>query len=104
MKVVLVKVLIWISDECNSLFEVVDGIKKSGNEVGLLLVQDGVFQADKGNPCSKGVMKLGVPVYAARPHVQERGLEGRLTPGVSLVDFGDMVDLAMDKYEMIVSL
>ena len=104
MKVVSVKVLIWLSGECASLIEVVEGIKKSGNETGLLLVQDGVFQADKGNPGSKTVVKLGVPLYAVRPHVEERGLGGRLISGVSLVDYLDMVDLVMDKYEKIISL
>lgn len=98
------KTLIWLSSECSCLSEIVEGLKKQGTEAGLLLVQDGVFQADRGNPLSKGIQKLGVPVHASRVHITERGIGGRLIPGVDLVDYSEMVDLIMDRYDRVISL
>lgn len=98
------KVLIWLAGECSCLSEIVEGLKKQGTEAGLLLMQDGVFQADKGNPLSKGIQKLGVAVHASRVHVTERGIGGRLIPGVDLVGYPEMIDLIMERYDRVVSL
>ncbi|RDE11282.1 MAG: hypothetical protein C4K47_10060 [Candidatus Thorarchaeota archaeon] len=94
----------WLSGDCSSLNEIVEGLKKQRIETGLLLVQDGVFQADKGNPVSKGIQKLGVPVHVSRIHVMERGISDRLIPGVDLVSYSEMVDLIMDGYDRMISL
>ena len=93
-----------MSGECSFLNEVVDGLKKQGNETGLLLVQDGVFQADRGNPSSKSIQKLGVVVHASRVHVTERGIGGRLLPGVDLVGYPEMIELIMERYDRVISL
>jgi sulfur relay protein TusB/DsrH len=99
-----VKVLILLTADSSAFSEVVDGLKKQGNEIGLLLIQDGVFQADKGNPASKGIQKLGAPVHVSRAHATERGIISRLMPGVILVGYPEMVDLIMDRYDRVVSL
>lgn len=98
------KILVLLSADSSILSEVVEGLKKQGNEIGLLLIQDGVFQADRGNPVSKGIQKLGASVHVSRPHAAQRGIINRLMLGVSLVDYPDMVNLIMDRYDRVVSL
>jgi len=96
------KFLIWLSSDCSNLDEVISAIKTGGNEVGVLLVQDGVFLADKGCVHSKQLADLKVPVYASKAHVEERGISDRLFVHAKIVDFPEMVDLMMEQYDKIV--
>jgi sulfur relay protein TusB/DsrH len=98
------KFLIWLSSECASLAETIEAMQGKGHEVGILLIQDGVFLADKGCPHSKEVVDLGVKIYASKAHVEERGIESRLIPKVSLVDYPSIVDLMMETYDRVVSV
>lgn len=98
------KFLIWLSRDCTSLDEVVSALKKGGNEVGILLIQDGVYLADRGCEHSDELKELKVPVYASKPHVEERGIEGRLVINVQLVDYPEIVDITMEKYDRIISM
>ena len=87
-----------------SLKEVADSIIRGGNELAVLLVQDGVYLADRGCPHSGELRELGVKVYASRAHVEERGIAGRLVIDVELVDYPEIVDLIMERYDRVVSM
>ncbi|MBD3408333.1 MAG: hypothetical protein GF411_19575 [Candidatus Lokiarchaeota archaeon] len=100
----MMKYLIWMSRECNSLHEVAAALKKISDEVALLLVQDGVFMIDKGCPHSSEVTDLGLTVFASKHHVEERGIGGRLVVKPTLVDYSEMVDLIMEQFDRVVSL
>ena len=96
--------LIWLSSDCSSLEEIVQALKSQGQEAAILLIQDGVFMADKGCPHSDELKTLNVNVYASKKHVVERGLGDRLVVDVELVDYSRIVDLMMDEYDKIISL
>jgi sulfur relay protein TusB/DsrH len=70
----------------------------------VLLIQDGVFLADRGCSYSKEVSELGVPVYISRQHAEERGILSRMSPDVSLVEYDEIVDLVMEKHDKIISM
>ncbi len=97
------KFLIWLSSECQSLEEMVGALKRANHEVGVLLIQDGVYLADRGCSHSDELKKLDVPVYASKPHVEERGIMDRLVIDVKLVDYPEIVDLTMEQYDRIIS-
>jgi sulfur relay protein TusB/DsrH len=99
---VKLKALIWLSSNCTSLEEIIQALKSQGQEAAILLVQDGVFMADKGCPHSDELKTLKVKVYASKKHVEERGLGDRLV--VDLVDYSRIVDLMMDEYDKVISL
>jgi len=98
------KALIWLSSDCTSLEEIIQALKSQGQEAAILLVQDGVFMADKGCPHSDELKTLKVKVYASKKHMEERGLGGRLVVDVDLVDYSRIIDLIMDEYDKVISL
>ena len=98
------KALIWLSSDCSSLEEIIQALKNQDQEVAILLVQDGVFMADKGCPYSDELKTLKAKVYASKKHVEERGLGDRLVVDVDLVDYSRIVDLMMDEYDKVISL
>lgn len=98
------KFLIWLSADCTNLDEIVGSLRKKSDEIGILLVQDGVVLADKGCEHNKMVVDLKVPLFVSKSHVEERGIEGRLVADVKLVDYNEIVDLMMEKYDRIISM
>ena len=98
------KYLIWLSNQCTSVREVVDAMRIQGIETDLLLVQDGVFLADKGCPHSAEIQDLKVKVHASKHHIEERGIGSRLVVDVNQVEYPEMVELMMEKYDKIISL
>ncbi len=64
----------------------------------VLLIEDGVYAAAKDTAVSKqlqGFLKT-VQVYALKPDVEARGIQGRVLDGVKLVDYGGFVDLVAE--------
>lgn len=98
------KYLIWLSNDCTSVTEIVNGIKGQGIETEIILVQDGTFFADKGNPHSTELKELGFKIHAIKHHVEERGLLDRLAFDVELIDYSTAVDILMEKTEKIITL
>lgn len=98
------KYLLWLSHDCTNLEEIAGSLQKQGHDVGLLLVQDGVFMLDKGCPEAEKIKKLGLKVFASKHHVEERGIAGRLSVESELVDYSKMVDLMMEEYDHVVSI
>jgi sulfur relay protein TusB/DsrH len=98
------KNLIWLSHDCTTIKEIVKALRGSNIDVELLLVQDGVYLADKGCPESDELKQFGVKVHAIKHHVEERGISSRLSINVNLIDYPDVVDLIMEKSDKIISL
>ncbi len=98
------KYLIWLSNDCTSVKEIVTGLKSQDIDVELLLLQDGVFLADNGCPESFELKELGLKVHAVKKHVEERGISNRLAVNVNLVDYSEIIDLVMEKCDKIISL
>ena len=98
------KYLIWLANDFASVEEIVTGLKGQGIESELMLVQDGVFFADKGNKYSATLKKLGVKVHAIKHHVEERGISSRLVVDANLVDYNDAIDIMMEQSDKIISL
>ncbi|MGD9397597.1 MAG: sulfurtransferase complex subunit TusB [Candidatus Thorarchaeota archaeon] len=98
------KYLIWLSNQCISVKEVIDAVRTQGIETDLLLVQDGVYLADKGCPHSSEIKDLKVKVHASKHHIEERGIGNRLVVDVKQVEYPEMVELLMEKYDKVISL
>jgi sulfur relay protein TusB/DsrH len=97
------KYLIWLSNECTSVREVVESLKTQGIDTDLLLVQDGVYLADKGCPHSAEIEDLKVKIHASKHHIDERGIGARLVSEVHQVDYPEIVDLLMETYDKVIS-
>ncbi len=98
------KYLIWLSRSCESIKEVITAMRTQGIETDILLVQDGVYLADKGCTHTVELTDLNVKVYASKHHIEERGIGTRLAFDVNLVDYPEMVELIMEKYDKVISL
>ncbi|MHA1903388.1 MAG: sulfurtransferase complex subunit TusB [Candidatus Thorarchaeota archaeon] len=98
------KFLLWLSSECASLREIVSALKKKNHDVGVLLLQNGVFLADKGCEHSVELEELGVSTYAVKEHVEERGIKDRLIDSIDEIDYSGMVDLVMERYDRVISV
>ncbi|NHJ14796.1 MAG: sulfurtransferase complex subunit TusB [Candidatus Thorarchaeota archaeon] len=98
------KFLLFLSADCTSLDETVSALKAGGHEIGVLLIQDGVYLLDKGCPESKDLQSLDVRIFASKHHVEERGIGDRLIADAELVDYSAMVDLLMEDYDKVISM
>ncbi|MHA2139990.1 MAG: sulfurtransferase complex subunit TusB [Candidatus Thorarchaeota archaeon] len=98
------KFLIWLTNDCPDISEVVDALKAGGHEIGFLLAQDGVYSIDKGCNTASDIKDLGVPVFAIKHHVEERGLNERIVVEVEMVEYDGAVDLIMEQYDKVISL
>lgn len=96
--------LIWLTDDCPDIGEVIDALKAGGHDIGILLAQDGVYSIDRGCGTSSDIKELGVPVFAIKHHVEERGLNERLAIEAKLVEYDGAVDLIMEQYDKVISL
>jgi sulfur relay protein TusB/DsrH len=96
--------LIWLANACPDISEVVGSLKVGGHDIGILLVQDGVYSIDRSCATSSYIKELGVPVFAIKHHVEERGLNERLAVDAKMVEYDDAVDLIMEQYDKVISL
>lgn len=64
----------------------------------LLLVEDGVYAATKGNSLEGKIIEAAknIPIYALSPDLEARGMQNAVTDGVTLVDYGGFVDLVVE--------
>lgn len=64
----------------------------------LLLIEDAVYAATKGNTYeSKVKAAMGkVKIYALWPDLEARGMQDRVIEGVKMVDYGGFVDLVAE--------
>jgi sulfur relay protein TusB/DsrH len=99
-----VKYLIWLSNQCTDVHEVVNAMRTQDIETDLLLVQDGVYLIDKGCPHSAEIKDLKVKVHASKHHIEERGIGSRLVVDANQVEYPEMVELIMEEYDKVISL
>lgn len=64
----------------------------------VLLVEDGVYAATKGNSVAAQVEQAAknIRVYVLRPDLEARGMQDAVIDGVNLVDYGGFVDLVAE--------
>ena len=98
------KFLIWLTSDCPNIGEVVDALKAGGHDIGILLAQDGVYSIDRGCTTSTDIRGLKVPVFAIKRHVEEKGLNERMSVDAEMVEYDGAVDLIMEKYDKVISL
>ncbi|MFW9768818.1 MAG: sulfurtransferase complex subunit TusB [Candidatus Thorarchaeota archaeon] len=98
------KYLIWLSDVCASIKEVIDALKTQDVETDLLLLQDGVYLVDKGYSQAVEVSGLPVKIHALKDHIEERGIGGRLVVDVNQIEYPEIISLIMEEYDKIISL
>jgi tRNA 2-thiouridine synthesizing protein B len=72
-----------------------DSVLTTGADGAILLIEDGVYAATKGNS-AEAKIKNGMSkfkFYALTPDVEARGIADRVIDGVTLVDYAGFVDL-----------
>jgi len=64
----------------------------------LLLIEDAVYAATRGNPAETQVRSAleRLKIYVLAPDLEARGMADRLTEGVTAVDYGGFVDLVAE--------
>ena len=64
----------------------------------VLLIEDAVYAATKGNAASAKVQAAmaNLKIYALAPDMEARGVAGRVMEGVNLVDYSGFVDLVAE--------
>jgi tRNA 2-thiouridine synthesizing protein B len=75
-----------------------DSIARIAREGALLLIEDGVYAATRGNAAAGRIAELAgrMKVYALLPDIEARGVADRLLDGVTTVDYGGFVDLVAE--------
>ncbi|MDO8343086.1 MAG: sulfurtransferase complex subunit TusB [Cellvibrio sp.] len=66
---------------------------------GILLLEDGVFGATTSAPGADELQMLsqrGVKIFALMNDIKARGLEGKVAPNISLIDYNAFVQLTLD--------
>lgn len=98
------KYLIWLSNNYTSVREIVSSLRSYDVEVELLLIQDGVYLADKGCSASNELKELKLNIHALKHHVEERGITERLAFDVNLIDYPEVINILMEKADKVISL
>ncbi len=64
----------------------------------LLLIEDGVYAATRGNPAEARIRDalVRVKIYVLAPDLDARGMGDRLTEGLTPVDYAGFVDLVAE--------
>ena len=76
-----------------------DSVARIAQTGAVLLIEDGVLAATRGNIAEATVRKLmsRMKVYALVPDLEARGMADRLIDGVTGVDYGGFVDLVAEQ-------
>jgi len=72
-----------------------DAVLDTGDAGAILLIEDGVYAATKGNayePKLKAAMAK-FKIYALQGDIEARGIADRVTDGVAAIDYAGFVDL-----------
>ena len=75
-----------------------DGALRLSGSGALLLIEDGVYAATRGNPAEARVRSAmeRVKVYVLAPDLEARGMAAQMIDGVTAVDYGGFVDLVAE--------
>jgi sulfur relay protein TusB/DsrH len=79
--------------------------KETGNEIGIVLMQDAVLITKKSEKSKmlEEIMANGIIVYAIEADCKARGISDVVLDGVKPVSYDDFIDLVMENYEKTVS-
>jgi tRNA 2-thiouridine synthesizing protein B len=75
-----------------------DTVLSTAAEGAILLIEDGVYAATKGN-AFEGKLKSAMgkfKIYALKGDLEARGIADRVTDGINAVDYGGFVDLVAE--------
>lgn len=77
----------------------IDSVARIAQSGAVLLIEDGVLAATRGNSAEATVKQLmsRMKVYALIPDLDARGMSDRLIEGVVGVDYGGFVDLVAEQ-------
>ena len=77
---------------------VLDTVLRLASSGALLLIEDGVYAATRGNAAEAKLREAmaKLKVYALAPDLQARGMADRLIDGVDTVDYDGFVDLVVE--------
>ena len=77
---------------------VLDTVLRLASAGALLLIEDGVYAATRGNAAEAKLREAmaKLKVYALAPDLQARGMADRLIDGVDTVDYDGFVDLVVE--------
>ena len=73
-------------------------LEHAGQGAAVLLIEDGVYGATKGN-AAEGAVRGAIgraAVYALAPDLEARGMRDKVIEGVKLVDYEGFVDLVAE--------
>ena len=64
----------------------------------VLLIEDGIYAATAGSAMEARLRDAcsTLKIYALQPDMDARGVTGQLMDGITLVDYGGFVDLALE--------
>ena len=96
------KILFFLTCECKLGIDLSLEHEGNGDQVTICLLQNAVYHANKTNHVlSKSIQKIRV--YAGEEDVEKRGIKQHLHPEVTLLDYGEVIDLVL-KHDNIVNL
>jgi len=84
------------------ILEAAEKAKAKGERVALMHIQDAVTAATLSEYCTR-LTDHDIEVYALKADCEARGLIGKVSPKVKLIDFRQWVKLMMDAHDKIVS-
>ncbi len=75
-----------------------DTLLRLARDGAVLLIEDAVYAATRGNVAESRLRELGtrVALYVLGPDLEARGMSDRLIDGVTAVDYGGFVDLVVE--------
>lgn len=76
----------------------IDSLLRLTREGAVLLIEDGVYAATRGNAAAGKVEALAarMKIFALTPDLEARGVADRLIDGVTGIDYGGFVDLVAE--------
>ncbi len=85
--------------------KLVKAVNSSGkHEIGVILIQDGIYLALREKKQIFKLVEEGISFFATKKDVNMRGLSEKIDrTNIKLVEYSELVDLVMEKYEKIIS-
>ncbi|NHB89269.1 sulfurtransferase complex subunit TusB [Photorhabdus tasmaniensis] len=78
-------------------FKVIFNLLASGDDI--LFMQDGVLASIDGNYCLPALIDHGVTLYVLKEDIEARGLAGRISDKVQVIDYTDFVNLTVKHHQ-----
>jgi len=86
----------------NTLLNIVAESAKKDDKIVVLHIQDACTAATSSKYCDR-LLQSKIRVYALKPDIEARGLNGKICAGVKIVDYKQWVDLLIRDHSKIIS-